>query len=73
MKLVQRLPRNDHIIGVLPKSTSFFKIWIKTHFYLGEEYKIADWFYLYFMQKTTVWYLEWRWKQTTPLPVPHCR
>ena len=25
------------------------KIWIKTHFYLGEDYKIFSWFYLYFI------------------------
>lgn len=37
------------IIGVL-LIDQIFKIWIKTHFYLGEEYKIADWFYLYFIE-----------------------
>lgn len=26
------------------------KIWIKTHFYLGEDYKIFSWFYLYFIE-----------------------
>lgn len=26
------------------------KIWVKTHFYLGEDYKITDFFYLYFVQ-----------------------
>lgn len=27
-----------------------FKIWIKTHFYLGEEYVITSWFRLYFIE-----------------------
>ena len=26
------------------------KIWIKTHFYLGEDVKIFSWFYLYFIE-----------------------
>lgn len=26
------------------------KIWIKTNFYLGEDYKIFSWFYLYFIE-----------------------
>lgn len=26
------------------------KIWVKTHFYLGEDYKIFSWFYLYFIE-----------------------
>ncbi len=28
----------------------FLKIWIKTHFLLGEDYKIFDWFYLHFTE-----------------------
>jgi len=28
----------------------FVKIWIKTHFYLGQEYKIADWFIIHFTE-----------------------
>ncbi|MDE6813989.1 MAG: signal peptidase II, partial [Duncaniella sp.] len=26
------------------------KIWIKTHFYLGEDLKILPWFHLYFIE-----------------------
>ena len=27
-----------------------FKIWIKTHFYLGEDLRIFSWFHLYFIE-----------------------
>lgn len=26
------------------------KIWVKTHFYLGEDYRITDWFQIYFIE-----------------------
>ncbi|MDE6490187.1 MAG: signal peptidase II, partial [Muribaculaceae bacterium] len=26
------------------------KIWVKTHFYIGEDVRITDFFYLYFVQ-----------------------
>lgn len=26
------------------------KIWVKTHFYLGEDYRITSWFHLYFIE-----------------------
>lgn len=28
----------------------FIKIWIKTHFYLGEEFRITDWFIIHFTE-----------------------
>ena len=28
----------------------FIKIWVKTHFYLGEELRIAEWFRLVFVE-----------------------
>lgn len=37
------------IIAVIAADQAL-KIWVKTHFYLGEDYKITDFFYLYFVQ-----------------------
>ncbi|MDE6860169.1 MAG: lipoprotein signal peptidase [Duncaniella sp.] len=38
------------IILVVVLLDQALKIWIKTNFYLGEDYKIFSWFYLYFIE-----------------------
>lgn len=38
------------IIGLLVVIDQAFKIWIKTHFYLGEDVEITSWFYLHFIE-----------------------
>ncbi len=36
------------------------KIWIKTHFYLGESYEVTSWF-RYTLLRTTVWHSDGNW------------
>lgn len=38
------------VILLVIVSDQILKIWIKTHFYLGEEYKITEWFRLLFIE-----------------------
>lgn len=38
------------VIAVVILADQAIKIWVKTHFYLGEDLRIADWFHIYFIQ-----------------------
>ena len=38
------------IIAVVILADQIFKIWVKTHFYLGESHEIFSWFQLVFIQ-----------------------
>ncbi|MCM1483441.1 MAG: lipoprotein signal peptidase [Muribaculaceae bacterium] len=38
------------IIVLVIAADQALKIWIKTNFYLGESFRITDWFYLYFIE-----------------------
>jgi len=49
MKLSKGCLATVIIVAVLVADQAL-KIWVKTHFYLGEDLKIADWFHLYFIQ-----------------------
>lgn len=38
------------IIGIVLILDQILKIWVKTHFYLGEDLRITDWFHLVFVE-----------------------
>ena len=38
------------IIILVLAADQALKIWVKTNFYLGEDFRITDWFYLYFIE-----------------------
>lgn len=42
------------IIVVLLLADQVFKIWVKTHFYLGESREIFSWFQLVFIQNNGI-------------------
>lgn len=49
MKLSKGWVATIIIIGVLLVD-QIVKIWVKTHMYLGQEFVIADWFRIYFIE-----------------------